>query len=272
MSSLKDDGVVVMIGKRGSGKSYLTKDLLYHKRDIPTGTVISGTEIANGFYGDFVPKIFIYEEYEESIMENLFKRQKKLLRKIQKGKKLDIRVFLIFDDCLDDNKGWKNSKYIRGVFMNGRHFKILYILIMQYPLGIGPNLRTNIDYVFILRDPIVSNRLRLYKNFAGMFPSFEIFCTTMDQCTENYECMVIDNTKKSNKLEDLVFWYKASGHEDFKLCSEEIWEYSRQMCIEDNSSSDDDDDDEHYNQNLSVDEYYNRYKRKGPDLSINKIF
>ena len=35
--------------------------------------------------------------------------------------------------------------------MNGRHYKILFILTMQYALGIPPNLRTNIDYVFILR-------------------------------------------------------------------------------------------------------------------------
>jgi len=270
MATLKDDGVVVMIGKRGSGKSYLTKDILYYKRDIPIGTVISGTEIANGFYGDFVPKIFIYDEFDESIMENLFKRQKKLLKKMKKGHQIDPRVFLIFDDCLDDNKGWKNSKYIRGVFMNGRHFKILYILIMQYPLGIGPNLRTNIDYVFLLREPIVSNRKRLYENFAGMFPSFEIFCTTLDQCTENYECLVIDNTKKSNKLEDLVYWYKASAHPDFKLCSDSIWEYSNQMCVDEDSS--DDDEEIERGQNLSVDDYVNRYKRKGPSLNVRKMF
>ena len=31
----------------------------------------------------------------------------------------------------------------------------------------------------------------------------------MDQCTENYECLVISNNAKSNKLEDQIFWYKA---------------------------------------------------------------
>ena len=42
-----------------------------------------------------------------------------------------------------------------------------------------------------------------------MFPSFEMFCQVMDQCTENYECLVINNNAKSNKLTDQVFWYKA---------------------------------------------------------------
>ena len=52
---------------------------------------------------------------------------------------------------------------------------------------------------------------------AGMFPCFEVFCAVMDQCTENYECIVINNNAKSNRIEDQVFWYKASSHPPFEL-------------------------------------------------------
>ena len=102
----------------------------------------------------------------------------------------------------------------------------MLVITMQYPLGIPPNLRTNIDYVFILREPYISNRKRIYDNYAGMFPTFEAFCSVMDQCTENYECLVIHNNAKSNKLIDQVFWYKADPHDDFKLCSPDHWSYS----------------------------------------------
>ena len=40
MKSIRDDKVIVFIGKRETGKSFLVKDLLYHKRDMLTGTVI----------------------------------------------------------------------------------------------------------------------------------------------------------------------------------------------------------------------------------------
>ena len=100
-------------------------------------------------------------------------------------------------------------KNVRSLFMNGRHFKIMFIITMQYALGIPPNLRTNVDFVFILRENFVNNRKRLYDHYAGMFPTFEMFCQVMDQCTENFECLVINNNAKSNKLEDQVFWYKA---------------------------------------------------------------
>ena len=80
--------------------------------------------------------------------------------------------------------------------------------------------------IFILRENIVSNRKRIYDNYAGMFPSFEVFCQVMDQCTENYECLVINNNAKSNKLSDQVFWYKAEARPDFRIGGPAFWEYS----------------------------------------------
>ena len=60
--------VVVLIGRRDTGKSFLVRDLLFHHRDIPLGTVISGTEAGNGFYSEHVPKLFIHDEYSSSIL------------------------------------------------------------------------------------------------------------------------------------------------------------------------------------------------------------
>jgi hypothetical protein len=55
----------------------------------------------------------------------------------------------------------------------------------------------------------------------------------MDQCTENYECLVINNNAKSNKLQDQVFWYKADSHNDYKLGSQEFWELSKKLTDDD---------------------------------------
>lgn len=261
MKKIKDDEVVVLIGKRNTGKSFLTRDLLYHHKDMPAGTVISPTEGANKFYSNMIPPILIHEEYSNSITQNFMKRQKTLKKQMKGGggQGVDNRAFLILDDCLYDN-GWKNDKQIKEIFMNGRHWGIMFILIMQYALGIPPNLRANIDYVFILRENIFANRKKLYEHYAGMFPTFEMFNSTMDQCTENYECLVIHCSAKSNKLEDQVFWYKADSHPEFKLCTDEIWEYSNQHYVED----DDEPEDE-------IKEYM-KSKRKGPELQIKKSF
>jgi len=150
MSEIKDDKVVVLIGKRDTGKSFLCKDILYHHKGIPVGQVISGTEGANQFYSKIVPKLFIHGEFDTQIVQNMIKRQKILIDKINQGdNSIDPRCFLILDDCLYDNT-WAKDKWMRSVFMNGRHYKMLFLLTMQYALGVPPNLRTNVDYVLFL--------------------------------------------------------------------------------------------------------------------------
>jgi hypothetical protein len=238
MNKITSDKVVVLIGKRNTGKSYLVKDILYHHQNIPVGQAISGTEAANEFYGSIIPKVFIHEEYTSQIIQNIIKRQKLMVEKLKQNPNMDPRVFLILDDCLYDNSWTKNTD-IRSIFMNGRHYKILFLLTMQYALGIPPNLRTNIDYVFILRENYVSNRKRLYEHYAGMFPTFDMFCQVMDQCTENYECLVIDNNAKSNQLVDQVFWYKAPERPNFKCGAKEFWDYSDKNFQKNTNTSDD---------------------------------
>lgn len=230
--------VIVLIGRRDTGKSYLVRDLLFYHQDIPIGTVISGTEAGNGFYSSHVPKLFIHDEYNTAIIENILKRQKMVLKEVKKEithykkSSIDPRAFVILDDCLYDDS-WTRDKMMRLLFMNGRHWKIMLIITMQYPLGVPPNLRTNIDYVFILREPYITNRKRIFENYAGMFPTFESFCQVMDQCTENFECLVINNNSKSNKLQDQIFWYKAEPHPDFKLGTKEFWEISKDLNSDD---------------------------------------
>jgi hypothetical protein len=250
--------VIVLIGRRDTGKSFLVRDLLYYHQDIPIGTVISGTEAGNGFYSKVVPKLFIHDEYNTAIIENILKRQKMVIKQVKKendayGKSsIDARAFVILDDCLYDNS-WAREKLMRLLFMNGRHWKIMLVITMQYPLGVPPNLRTNIDYTFILREPYIANRKRIYENYAGMFPTFESFCQVMDQCTENYECLVVSNNAKSNKLEDQIFWYKASGHKSFKLGSKEFWEMSKDLGS--------DDEEENYDPSS---------QKKGPLINVKK--
>ena len=252
--------VIVMIGRRDTGKSFLVRDLLFYHQDIPVGTVMSGTEAGNGFYAAHVPKLFIHEEYNTVLIENILRRQKTVLKQVNKEieqhkkSKIDPRCFTILDDCLYD-QSWTRDKMMRLLFMNGRHWKIMLIITMQYPLGIPPNLRTNIDYVFILREPYLTNRKRIWENYASMFPTLESFCSVMDQTTENYERLVINNNAKSNKLNDQIFWYKAENHPPFRLGAKEFWEMSKKLGS--------DDEDEEYDPNKAK-------KNKGSAINVKK--
>ena len=132
ITSIEDDSVVVFVGKRQTGKSFLVRDLLYYKQDIPVGTAVSGTEGANQFYSKILPRPFIHSEYEEPIAERVLECQKRVVKQMAKEKEdygrsdIDPRALFLLDDCMYD-KSWTKSKVIRSLFMNGRHYKILFL-------------------------------------------------------------------------------------------------------------------------------------------------
>jgi len=231
MSKVGDNRTLCFIGKRNTGKSVLVLDYLYNNPYYFIGNVISPTDEYNKTYSKHIPSIFIHHEYDENILEEILKRQKFICAKCSSDPtyaSMDPRIFLILDDCLADSKDWINSKNVKWLFMNGRHAQITFIITMQYLLGIPPSLRSNIDYVFISKETKTSNIKKLYEYYAGMFESMEMFKNILNQCTENYGCMVIDNTANSSNLADQVFWYRADSinqpdWKTFKICHKKFW-------------------------------------------------
>lgn len=174
------------------------------------------------------PKAFIYHEYETALVENLFRRQLHVLQPENRHESPDGRVFLLLDDCMYDDS-WSRDKIMRCVFMNGRHWKIMCVITMQYPLGVPPVLRTNIDFAFLLFAPTMGERKRLYDNYASVFKSFEAFNAVFDQTTANYECMVVCFSSHSNNLSDLVKYYRAVVRPNYRLMNAAAWAESEKV-------------------------------------------
>lgn len=208
-----DNPSICMVAKRGSGKSYICRDILRHLKNVPGGVIISPTDRMSSFYGEFVPESFIHYEYSTELIEKILYRQEMIIEKskekAKEGKKIDTRLFVVMDDCLADSKSWANDKPIMELFFNGRHYHITYILTMQYPLGISPRLRSNFDYIFLLADDITSNVKKIHEHYAGMFPSLKAFKDVYGDVTNDYGCMVIANRGARANFLDKVFWYRA---------------------------------------------------------------
>ena len=224
IKSMPDNVTIAMIAKRASGKSYLTREILFRKRDIPLTVAISKTEKLNRFYADFIPDIYIFDEYDNVILNKIYKRQSLMSEdnqnKVKEGKKMkDPRAMLIMDDCMSSKGSWVKEQPITELFFNGRHHNLSFILTMQFPLGIPPEMRSNFDYIFLLADDFISNRKRLYDHYAGMFPDFNTFQQVFLDLTENYGCMVINNRVHSKDITEKVFWYRAKEVPNFTMGS-----------------------------------------------------
>lgn len=218
---------IVMIAKRGSGKSFITRDIIYHFRNIPGGVIIAPTDKMNSFYKFFFPDLYIHYEIKDDLFKKILARQGFMIDKQNEKdnkKNINPQSILIMDDCLADKKSWANDNCIREILMNGRHYQLTYVLTMQTPLGIGPDLRLNFDYVFLLKEDSTTNKRKLYDNYASMFPSLDIFQKVFSKCTEDFRSMVIDNRKPTEKIQEKVFWFKAASEREFIFGSKKFKE------------------------------------------------
>jgi hypothetical protein len=218
LDMMADSPAIMLVAKRRSGKSWVCRDILRHFNDIPVGMIIAKSEkkADEPFYSEFFPDSFIFYEYNEKILKNLFYRQEQMIEKSkekkEKGIIIDPRAIFLMDDCLSDKGTWAKDPLIYELMFNGRHYKILFMLTMQSPLGISPELRSNFDYFFLLATDIENHMKKLYENYAGMFRNVGEFRTVFKQLTVDHQSMVIANTSADRPFQEKVYWYKASNN------------------------------------------------------------
>ncbi|MDD4938251.1 MAG: ATPase/DNA packaging protein [Candidatus Shapirobacteria bacterium] len=229
IKSIMSDATILLLGRRRSGKSFLCRDILYNHRHIPAGVVFSGTEAVSPFFSDFIPDSFIHTEYKPELINSMMDRQKRKIRETKEsgqstdGKTAKNNRFIILDDLQHDAQTWKKDKTIKSIFFNGRHFNYLFILTLQYLMGITPELRSNLDYVFLFHESSIKNRRKIFEDYCSVIPSFEYFCNIMDVCTSDHKCLVIKTNGEG--FENSVFWYKAKERKNFKIGGSTVWKY-----------------------------------------------
>jgi hypothetical protein len=247
LSNVLPDSVVFCIGRRRSGKSWLIRELMkmLSDRHMPYGTLYSGTEHCNPFFKNFFPKAFIKREFTDEDLNNILLTQRTKVRQTAKanctddGRNIHNNMLLIMDDMMSEDDVWKKSKAFKKIFVEGRHYNVLFIMSLQYVLGIPPPLRENIDYVFLFASD-GSNLKKIWENYAGVVPTFKMFKLIFNACTEDHACLVIDKTSTSSRLDDKIFYYKAHDPGKFKFGSPGFWKYHDERY---QSSEDEDEND-----------------------------
>ena len=283
-TTMSPTATVMLIGRRGSGKSTTAEDIMFFQKHIGEGICISPTDSMSGFWRSHIPPLFIHHDYDQSVTEEFIKHQhSKWIEYKKECKKLGIPAeegkvdpaFILFDDVTYDKSFFK-SKLTRQLMMNGRHYSTFVLITSQYAMDVPSDIRGQLDYIFLLKEPNRSNRERLYEYFAGMFPSFSAFEEALQCCTQNREVMVIDNTKQSYNVNECVFFYKATPHREYKMGSEAYWQYGTEEYESEDEGGGLDDEDKN-NADAIAQKYYNagrskKEQERSKQFRVNKVY
>lgn len=188
VASIPDACSVFIVGRRGTGKSSLVKQLLAGHAGSGN-LVINATEEARPDYADFAASCEVLTEFDAGAVTRLFARQHvKFARR--NGMPCDPCVRCVFDNCMIDQT-WQRDADVVKVFAACRTLKIKIILTMAYP-ALAPTLRSSFDFVFLAHDTNPANVKRSYEMFGGAFPTLDAFASAHAQATAHpFEFMVI---------------------------------------------------------------------------------
>ena len=106
---------------------------------------------------------------------------------------------------------------------SSEHAAVTIILTSQACYDLPPDLRSNTDLIFALRDPIIQNRKKLHLAYFGQLP-FDSFTQCFEACTDSFGSIVLNQTLPTNSADDCLFWYRAKPTvPPFKMCNKAIW-------------------------------------------------
>ena len=218
--TMKEHPSILICGAKRTGKSRLLRYLLYVLRKRwNLGFMLHGTRDGMEDFKDILPSL-MNKSYTQERFHAFWKKIMECEEYINE-KKLNLLMGL--DDCTYDKKLMR-TKDFRELMFDGRHARLTPIICSQYCMDMGPEIRTNFDYIFLTRQTKLDVRKKLREYFFGMLSQKE-FDKVLDGCTKNYEVLVVDQTQvHSNNPEDCLFYYKAELNlPEFKLFDDVFW-------------------------------------------------
>lgn len=205
LKNLPNCPVILLIGRRRSGKSVTTLNLMKHYAEkCKFALAFVGSNATVDEFKHHMPSSFIYQDLNFDLLQKLIDRQNEVART-----RTPDRVLIVIDDLAYSN--FFKSVQIKQLVCNGRHLSITLIITAQYLRVCPPIFRSNVDVVCASQEKSTMYRKALYENFSICFPNFFEFDRTYRALTQNYSMMVLVTASgnPSDLPEDNVHWLKS---------------------------------------------------------------
>lgn len=217
--------IVILQGKKASGKSTALRNLMWIKHPyIQNVTVFSETSELNSWFEDHMPLEYVHNHVNLEQIKKYIEFYKQTFKGMSELEQIEMRKsgkmdhLYIFDDVTASAASWRSHPAIGALATQSRWLCTdVWVAAQNIIAGVPPSLREAADYTLIFRHSKPHERKQLFDHYSGGIPNLSVFNQLMDQLTEDYECMVINNNATSNKLEDIVHYWKAKPTPPFRM-------------------------------------------------------
>jgi hypothetical protein len=204
LNQIQSNCLTAVFGNRDSMRSHLCIELINNKKNSTRVDIFKPSKINDEIniceLLENQNNMQIYSDYDLEKLNGIIQE-----KQINNYKNIS-ETTIVFYDIFNKNIFKNNDIY--EIVMNGRHYKFNAIYVFQYPpFNMRPEIRCNIDYVFIFGTNDISLKKKYYDKFCGMFKTYEEFDKIFSHFTNNNMCIVINYKIKSHSLEDKFFWY-----------------------------------------------------------------
>jgi hypothetical protein len=193
----------LIVGSRKSGKSNFIRNILLKKCYLggyfnpehififcPTANLNRDYEALK------IPGENIFEGFDKSIIEEILREQERLI--ITYGRKRTPNILILLDDCAYGSALHYNS-ILNKLAMNGRHYRLSFIVAVQTLKSVAPKTRKNLD------------ALTFFPNNIN-----EIDAVISEYIPKKYK----------NKMEDMLFEYSKIPYSFFQYNRTGKYKYS----------------------------------------------
>jgi hypothetical protein len=214
---IPNDATILLIGRRRTGKSFLTRWILYNKRKVfPFGLVMTQTKY-NKFWSTYIHKHSVWGDYSSSTLGRLIKRQAALVNENVWG--VDPRVFVVLDDLAADSQ-LRSDYMLRSFFYYGRHLKAFVVVTAQWFKALSPGCRENADYIFLFGMTNVNELEAIYEEYGAGVPK-DIFIQLVRRYATESSCFVVNPHGRTPF--ERFFQYRAQNPGPFRMGCSEMW-------------------------------------------------
>lgn len=188
---------VLIIGKRGTGKTTLIKKFI-------------GTKQKDYILDIYNEQLKEYDTNKYNVYNSIDELGKNFFDNVENDKKSNCGYLYNNKNIIIENYpnifNYDNN-YIKQFIYNARCCKSSFIISQQYPENIKPEYRCNFDYIFIGRNENTHNLKNIYNWYGGMYPTLNDFINAYHSITKNNHFMVINQLAYTNDLSKMIFVY-----------------------------------------------------------------